>query len=845
MNLLTSFKFRLIIIFLFSVLSFNAHAGLAGHVILTKGNVSAISDNGDTRPLKRRSKIMSGDIIKTDIGSSVQIRFIDKALMTIKANSEMNITEYQLAKPNIGGKEKALMTLVKGGFRTISGQIGKGDKSAYKVDTPAASIGIRGTNYEVQQEPNGDFVMAVYSGGIHVTNDSGSIELGLNGDFNFTRVTRNKTPKGLLTAPESLTENSATNESTNTESTGKSKSNSNKEDSEKSEKDSPSSSEGEEQFSEEKETNDVSTESISDNDSKGTTEALDQTLTTALKDNKEEVEDKLIKALQTAGILNNDEDLSDLSQTEKYVIGNIDNSDDIIDLATNDSDKLKEDIANTIIPSPPSTDDSLFIQSLYAGINTANNPFPESYSQNGTSYDLITDQEYNLAASEKLGILAMPMDFSQAANGDLSFNFGEASVESSLALNDSGYAISIAAGTKTMNIQVSFSMLDTSTNLVDEYEIQVPIDIAIITPTDLLNEINNQLSAGYLNISMNGSVINEFDDGIPYPIINLIASLEPADTGFSKFKIESNPVADKFITELDINFSGSDADLLEELMGGNNGDNWHSQVDTDLIIASGAWESDANGDGNPILITNDNEIANDTELIKPHKNMELVNTLGAFLSCGNENRICSIQVLKDDEKIRWGAWLTEPEKGIQIFENYDNSAQQAIREEDKILAFWLAAERADLSSLSGTATFSGTSDCTDFSQCIGFADDGIVQQLTGSLNLSGYNATTGSGLVSGNLNIEVSDDPLLALGVPGAVTSTWSVDFDGVMDTGKPEFITNNITGTVTGSSADTVIGNVGGIFVKPGDIFAGGYNLGTTDGTNKHVSGVFTLDKQ
>ena len=47
-----------------------------------------------------------------------------------------------------------------------------------------------------------------------------------------------------------------------------------------------------------------------------------------------------------------------------------------------------------------------------------------------------------------------------------------------------------------------------------------------------------------------------------------------------------------------------------------------------------------------------------------------------------------------------------------------------------------------------------------------------------------------------------------------------------------------------TGSS-NAIIGNIGGIFVKPGDKFAGGYNLGTADGTNKHAAGVFSMEKQ
>ena len=69
------------------------------------------------------------------------------------------------------------------------------------------------------------------------------------------------------------------------------------------------------------------------------------------------------------------------------------------------------------------------------------------------------------------------------------------------------------------------------------------------------------------------------------------------------------------------------------------------------------------------------------------------------------------------------------------------------------------------------------------------------------------------------------------------------------MEEGRPEFATHTVNGTITDDTgsqiSNQVIGNVGGIFVDPGDTFAGGYNLGTADGTDKHVSGVFTLDKQ
>ena len=85
---LTHLKFLLLLIIV-SLATPAWSADLAGHVILAKGQVTAVNENGDSRKLKRRSKIFNGDIIKTGANGSVQLRFIDKALMTIKANCKL------------------------------------------------------------------------------------------------------------------------------------------------------------------------------------------------------------------------------------------------------------------------------------------------------------------------------------------------------------------------------------------------------------------------------------------------------------------------------------------------------------------------------------------------------------------------------------------------------------------------------------------------------------------------------------------------------------------------------------------------------------------------------------
>lgn len=838
------------------LLPFQASAELAGHVILAKGSVIAVSNNGENRALKRRSKIMSGDVIKTGINSSVQIRFVDKALMTIKANTEMDITEYQLAKPNAGQKEKAIMKLVKGGFRTISGQIGKGDKSAYKVDTPAASIGIRGTNYEVQQEASGDFVMAVYSGGISVKNESGSIELGLGSDFNFTRVSPKGAPKGLLVAPATLSENSATDEPAEEESEAVAETDETTESDDESDESAEETAlaEGDDANDEQnaEQDDDTTQLAISSDDSaqdvgEDVADALDEKLSEALQENKDEFEVTVISELIDQGYLTDGESLDDLDNT---VLENLENLGSLDNLTDAENLDLNEE---GIIPDPSEADidtvtGSDFIQGLYSNLTSVTNPFANSNVTN----DIITNQEYDLVASEKLAVMAMPMLYTQEADGSLTFNFEEANLASPNAVDNLVFSTNPLAAS-TAEINISFSMLNTSTNTIDEYDISIPIDVAVSDPNFLLSTINNNLTSGNITISMNGTTIT------PSPITSIAFTISTPSVGFSEFQIVPNAPAGSFITEMDAHFSGDDANILATMMGGqSNNDDWHYQSDIDLMIASGAWEMSADGDGNPIFVMSDTYTENVSgtdvtlnrdEVVKPNSNAELTSSLFEFASCGNEGRVCSIQVLKDQDNIRWGAWLTEPGKGIQIFEQLeeaDGSTTLNIKEEDKILAFWLAAERADINNLSGTAQFSTTDlDCTDFSQCIGFADDGIVQNLSGQFDVNFNNGA----ITNGNLNIEVSDSASLVLGQHGTANSTWDVNFSGQMSATHPEFVSNSVNGTVVDDTgvtvSNTVIGNIGGIIVNPGDKAAGGYNLGTADGTNKHVSGVFTLDKQ
>ncbi len=116
-----------------------------GKAILVIGNVSVVR-GGVELPLNRNDVLQSGDLVKTMPLSNAQIRMNDESLIALRPGTEFKIDEFRYEGKQDGG-ERGFFSLIKGGFRTVTGAVGKLNKDNYKVSTPTATVGIRGTHY--------------------------------------------------------------------------------------------------------------------------------------------------------------------------------------------------------------------------------------------------------------------------------------------------------------------------------------------------------------------------------------------------------------------------------------------------------------------------------------------------------------------------------------------------------------------------------------------------------------------------------------------------------------------------------------------------------------------------
>lgn len=118
------------------------HAG----AVVVQANVS-----GEAGQVKVGDVVYLGDVVRTGADGRLGIAFADGTAFNLSSNARMALTEY-VYDPN-GKANSTLFNLTNGTFTFMAGKIAKsGDM---KIDTPVATMGIRGTTPHVEVSDDG------------------------------------------------------------------------------------------------------------------------------------------------------------------------------------------------------------------------------------------------------------------------------------------------------------------------------------------------------------------------------------------------------------------------------------------------------------------------------------------------------------------------------------------------------------------------------------------------------------------------------------------------------------------------------------------------------------------
>jgi hypothetical protein len=138
-------------------------AALAGHGAqaaigdqITIGNTTVVvrtvigTFEGDLRVLALEDDVYHNELIETEAESATKLIFLDETTLTLGPESTVVLDRF-VYDPD-PSKASLVMTATKGIFRFASGKL---PKNAYRLHTPAATIGIRGTVLELAIDPPG------------------------------------------------------------------------------------------------------------------------------------------------------------------------------------------------------------------------------------------------------------------------------------------------------------------------------------------------------------------------------------------------------------------------------------------------------------------------------------------------------------------------------------------------------------------------------------------------------------------------------------------------------------------------------------------------------------------
>ena len=118
-----------------------------GFVSLVLGK--AYISSGEKRAKASRGHVINvGDRIYTEANGHVHVRFVDDALVSVRPMSSLEVERYEF-DPSSPEESTVKFNLTEGVARSISGEAAKSARQRFRLNTPVAAIGVRGTDFVV------------------------------------------------------------------------------------------------------------------------------------------------------------------------------------------------------------------------------------------------------------------------------------------------------------------------------------------------------------------------------------------------------------------------------------------------------------------------------------------------------------------------------------------------------------------------------------------------------------------------------------------------------------------------------------------------------------------------
>jgi len=123
-----------------------------GTVSLVIGEARVLRSDGSQAQLRQGSEVIVGDRVETGANGHVHLRFVDRGAVSVRPGSVLEVQSYRYDRDRPEANEVRLR-VEQGTARSISGGATEVDKTRFRLNTPIAAIGVRGTDFIVQSTP--------------------------------------------------------------------------------------------------------------------------------------------------------------------------------------------------------------------------------------------------------------------------------------------------------------------------------------------------------------------------------------------------------------------------------------------------------------------------------------------------------------------------------------------------------------------------------------------------------------------------------------------------------------------------------------------------------------------
>ena len=122
-----------------------AYASDFGVVELVTGQVTVQTQDGRVLAPRVGDTLQAGADIVTGKDGEIHIETADSGFVALRPNTRLRVAEYRAEGDEL---DTQILSLLRGTFRSVTGWIGRHNADRYRVTTPTATIGVRGTDHE-------------------------------------------------------------------------------------------------------------------------------------------------------------------------------------------------------------------------------------------------------------------------------------------------------------------------------------------------------------------------------------------------------------------------------------------------------------------------------------------------------------------------------------------------------------------------------------------------------------------------------------------------------------------------------------------------------------------------